>query len=263
MNVIKLKNIEKAENHLRRLYEHHSLVVQETVCQTVYERPTNDDMDALMYQSLQNRAFDSTDVNVINGSVENNLLLVCYDRMKRSTCVLNYASYTNPGGGFLKGQKTQEECLCHSSTLFPALSSCAGFYGVHTSNDGLYGNDYIYSRHVGFFVKDVNGVENLVDSAVLTMAAPNRNSALQHGKTDEEIRKCFKRRMEYAYILPAAYGAETVFLGAWGCGVFGNNAKFVAETWVELQKKYNGLYSNVMHVIKDHLMYATFRDIMC
>lgn len=31
--------------------------------------------------------------------------------------VLNFASYKNPGGMFIKGSKAQEECLCHESFL--------------------------------------------------------------------------------------------------------------------------------------------------
>ena len=38
-----------------------------------------------------------------------------YTNANEITAVLNFASYKNPGGMFIKGSKAQEECLCHES----------------------------------------------------------------------------------------------------------------------------------------------------
>lgn len=86
------------------------------------------------------------------------------------TAVLNFASYKNPGGGFLIGSKAQEECLCHESFLYNVLREFPNYYkwnNLH-KNNAMYENRAIYSPEILF---EHNKKQVYCD--VITCAAPN------------------------------------------------------------------------------------------
>lgn len=165
-------------------------------------------------------------------------------------CVLNYASYSNPGGGFLKGSTAQEEALCYASGLYPCLVKQGEWYAKHCNENHamLYSDDYIYSVNVPFVI---SGKVFLID--VISMAAPN------YAKSKYAVNDIMMDRMEIVYKIPARYGATTLLLGAWGCGVFGNETQMVADKWKELSEKYNGLYKEIVHPIIDDENYKVFK----
>ena len=104
---------------------------------------------------------------------------------KSKVGVLNFASFTNPGGGVLNGSIAQEECLCRCSTLFPCLDKLRGsYYDRHrflletNKLDYFYNDDCIYTPDVVVFKQDTENAslerENFwytVD--VISCAAPN------------------------------------------------------------------------------------------
>lgn len=169
-------------------------------------------------------------------------------------CVLNYASYVNPGGGFIKGSTAQEEAICFATGLYPCLKSQQEFYDEHREQDtdSCYSDDYIYSKDVPFIV---NRKCYLVD--VLTMAAPNQKKAKL-----SPVEDIFEQRMELAYLIPSHYNCDVLLLGAWGCGVFGNDPEFVAKSWKKFSKDYDGLYREVVHPVLDTDMCKVFRKVM-
>lgn len=166
-------------------------------------------------------------------------------------CILNFASPSNPGGGFLKGSLAQEEAICHATGLYPCLAQdkCKEYYGNVRGEDRLH-NSYIYTKDCPFIV---NGKVYLVD--VLTMAAVNRN--ISYNNPDALMEKCQRA----AYLIPCFYCIDVLLLGAWGCGVFGNDPKRVAENWYKLTRMYNGLYKEVVHPIIDVATYKVFKEV--
>ncbi len=149
----------------------------------------------------------------------------------RKLCVLNFASFTNPGGGFIDGAMAQEEAICHNSTLYNILVEKMDFYNENRLNEnhGLYTDRAIYSPSV-LFLNDVEG-SKLVD--VLTCAAPNKHRALTENVSDKDIDAVMERRIEFMYDVAIANQVDTLILGAWGCGVFGNNPETICRMLIE------------------------------
>lgn len=151
----------------------------------------------------------------------------------KRVCVLNFASYKNPGGMFMNGSKAQEECLCHESFLYNVLSSFDRFYKQNKDNlnKALYTNRAIYSPKIKFGHK---GKTMFAD--VLTCASPNKYTAQKMCKvTDEENIKALRDRIRF--ILYILYNKreklDCVILGAFGCGVFGQSPQEVASIFRE------------------------------
>ena len=67
--------------------------------------------------------------------------------------ILNFASYKNPGGGYLKGSFAQDEALCSESTLYPVLAKFTDSYyswNREHLNHALYINRALYSPEIIF-----------------------------------------------------------------------------------------------------------------
>lgn len=203
------------------------------------------DIPDARYESTETKIFKNDVVTCAKAAVT-------HAKKGSKVLVLNFASYTSPGGGFLKGSTAQEEALCFSTGLYPCLESQKAWYEKHreTDTDRCYSNDYIYSENVPFIV---NGKCYFVD--VLTMAAPNNASKFS------PVEDIFEERMECAYLIAVERNVDILLLGAWGCGVFGNDPKFVASTWKKLTKEYDGRIKEVVHPILDEKMCKVFKEV--
>lgn len=149
-----------------------------------------------------------------------------------STAVLNFSSYKNPGGMFLNGSKAQEECLCHESFLYNVLSQFVlEFYDWNNrhKNKALYLNRGLFSPGIWFFREN-----NHVECSVITCAAPNKSAAQKYQNvSDEENTKVLRSRIKFVLDMAKDNNVSTLILGAYGCGVFGQNATEVANIFKE------------------------------
>jgi|SRR5690606_7080242 len=156
----------------------------------------------------------------------------------KNACALNFASAKNPGGGFLRGSIAQEETIARSSALYQTLIAHPEYYEENKKsqkdNVGIYLDYAIYSPNVPVIRND-NGdwLDEPYLISVVTSPAPNRRAILSEGEVtkdlDDRIRFVFARRMLQVLRIMAENGHRTIILGAWGCGVFGNDPCVVSK----------------------------------
>lgn len=160
-----------------------------------------------------------------------------FEESEGKTAVLNFASFKNPGGRFFDGSMAQEEALCHASFLYNVLSQYEKDYYAWNrehKNRALYLNRAIYSEDIRFFR---NHETKLCD--VITCACPNRTAAQKYRLvSDEENRIALEDRCQFVLKVATEFGVETLILGAFGCGVFGQDAKEVAESFKKALEQY-------------------------
>ena len=174
-----------------------------------------------------------------------------YVNINEITAVLNFASYNNPGGKFIDGSKAQEECLCHESYLYNVLKGRIGYYKINhkNKNRSLYTDRALYSPNVRF-TKECKDV--FCD--VITCAAPNKTAAQKYyNVSDEENSEVLKERIEFVLKIAQDNGVDNLILGAYGCGVFGQDPLEVAKIFKEfLSGKYK-CFNKVIFAIPNRL----------
>ena len=174
-----------------------------------------------------------------------------YVNINEITAVLNFASYNNPGGNFINGSKAQEECLCHESYLYNVLKGRIGYYKINhkNKNRSLYTDRALYSPNVRFIREDKS-----VFCDVITCAAPNKTAAQKYyNVSDEENSEVLKERIEFVLKIAQDNGVDNLILGAYGCGVFGQDPLEVAKIFKEfLLGKYKCL-NKVIFAIPNRL----------
>jgi uncharacterized protein (TIGR02452 family) len=148
--------------------------------------------------------------------------------------VLNFASARNPGGGYLGGARAQEEDLCRNSLLYPCLQQAPDYYAAHRgSPDLLYSHRVIWSPDVPAH-RDDDGrlLAEPYPVSFLTSPAPNAGEALRRDRSARNrIPRVLHERAERVLAVAAHHGARRLVLGAWGCGVFRNDPREVAEAF--------------------------------
>lgn len=159
--------------------------------------------------------------------------------------VLNFASFKNPGGGFMRNAIAQEESLCYCTNLYPALATHnKDWYEPHLKclHKGMYENQSLLSHGVTVLASKPGKLlptEEQFTIDVLTCAAPNWSSALEYGTlTDEELKAATRDRIKYVMRVFSNYDYDNVIVGAYGCGVFKNDPTVVVQAFLKAMGMY-------------------------
>lgn len=161
--------------------------------------------------------------------------------------ILNMASHSSPGGGWLRGAFAQEEMLCYRSSLYLSLHRR---YYPWKQLMGLYTPDVVVIRGdmpSGHKLLDPD-TQTLPVVSALSIAAVRtpptkrvrRTAANGEPPKDEEVfadardRALTKDKMRLCLRMAAARGHGRLVLGALGCGAFRNPPREVARCWLEV-----------------------------
>ena len=173
------------------------------------------------------------------------------------TLIVDPGAFTRPGGAYEDGAFGPEQILCSESNLYPVL--CAhkrDFYdknrdyrrGSLFTDRALYVSEVLFSR---------GGDTRRAD--VLVIAEPIRAYALESHRSERECDKALADRIETIFRVAAANGAETLIMGAFGCGRNGYPVEQVIELIRNWIAEHPGAVPNVVFAVPR--MHAdAFRD---
>lgn len=199
--------------------------------------------------------------------------------------VLNMANAFRPGGGVVNGARAQEETIFRRSNLFQSLYRYdiqhALTFGV-VYEEQLYPMDEnfggIYSGGITVFKdKGYEVMAQTFKTAFISVAALNISMAerfherhfMENGHLTDEAIEITKNKIRTKYRIGVANGHDSLVLGAWGCGAFGNPPREMAQLFMDVleEDEFHGRYRDIRFaIIEDHNSQgrnvASFREVL-
>ena len=216
---------------------------------------TPDELAALDEETTA-RAGNPPEIRVLNASTLAAARALT-DSSGHDPLCLNFASARKPGGGFLKGAQAQEEALARATGLYACLRTADAYYTANRRCEtALYTDHMTYSPGVPV-LRDDEGHLLAEPYRVSIVSAPAVNrSALERNEPARrhEARPIMRRRMRRLLALARHQGHRRLVLGAWGCGVFGQNPEQVAADFRDLvsgEGRIRGAFETVVFAVLD------------
>jgi uncharacterized protein (TIGR02452 family) len=167
--------------------------------------------------------------------------------------MLVFASARNPGGGFRTGARAQEEDVARGSALHACLDAVPDFYAYHRAERDLrYTDRVIHSPAVPVFRDDAGALlARPVAVSMITAAAPNLRAVRSNQpRAARSVPGVLRDRALRVVEVAAAHGHTRLVLGAWGCGVFGNDPVGVADAFAAALDRVGG-FARVVFAVLD------------
>ncbi|GAB2936489.1 TIGR02452 family protein [Streptomyces mayteni] len=166
--------------------------------------------------------------------------------------VLNFASARNPGGGYTRGARAQEEDLCRGALLYPCLLAAPDYYAAHRASDDLrYSHRVIWSPRVPVIRTDRGELlDRPYPVSFLTSPAPNAGQLARRSPDRAvDVADVLAERAERVLAVAARHGVRELVLGAWGCGVFANDPDEVAAAFDRALTGHGAAFSRVVFAV--------------
>lgn len=270
-------------------------IYQETIADC-FEGEFHEPGESKLYKSEIHLDLQQVTTTETKLSVVNNDCLVVGKQMQDeglNPAVLSMASAYRPGGGVLNGARAQEECIFRRSNLFMSLYLFdRQMYDlvIEPNLDGMYDLSFIQQGYPmeenfgGIYSDDVTVFKDgeyewLYDpyqTAFISVAAMNVNRALRQGENilvdgrlSDRAVAITKNKIRTIYRIGILHGHDSLVLGAWGCGAFGNPPEQMAQLFVDVlnEDEFRGRYKDIRFaIIEDHNSrgrnYQTFKNVI-
>jgi uncharacterized protein (TIGR02452 family) len=178
--------------------------------------------------------------------------------------ILNFASANNIGGGWLKGSVAQEEDIARASGLVKCLSKkeIGSMYRGNQGTNGFYKNDVVFCSSVPFFRYAEGSLRDIYNVSIISCPAVNATIAKERGETRKKIDEVMESRIERILRIAVINGKTRLVLGAFGCGVFGNDPETVAMIFKrQLEGQFDGYFEQVFFAIPGSKNVNEFRSV--
>ena len=211
------------------------------------------------YASLEGveRKFPATLVRIVNADVVD-FVRALMDRYEaagqdRKVIALNMANQFNPGGGFIRGRIAQEEALCFRTALYTCLDK-----KEYEGPDGF--GDFTASLQLdvpvlrkglgdGFaFLKP----EERWPLNIVSIASYDRHKLPkeeQRAPLSPEQYAGVHTKISAVLAAAAHAGAQTVVLGALGCGAFANPPEQISQIFANVIRRFAGVFEHIYFAI--------------
>lgn len=162
-------------------------------------------------------------------------------------CVVDPASFTRPGGAYEDGAFGPEQILCSESDLYPVLCEL---------KEDFYDKNRDYRRGMLFTDRAVLCPDvvflrggSIKKADVIVISEPMRARALENHRSERECDNALRTRVETLLRVAAASGADTLILGAFGCGRLGYDPTQVIGLFQEWFAEHPGVIPQVVFAV--------------